>query len=174
MILCYSPMFIFTLVYANFPSRRLLKVWWILVYTVTFMNSSINPLLYCWRTYELRAAILKILQNILVKKTVENWSKLISKAGRRRRRKKRGGEGWEEEEEEEDKVKVFCGFSIQIDYYFVHYRPDIVVLEKHQEHTLLLMCHVSLLRGWNLLALSLFAHRWFLIDWGKKLNYVPT
>ena len=65
MILCYSPMFIFMLVYANFPSMRSqLKVWWILVNTVTFMNSSINPLLYCWRTYELRTAILKILRNI--------------------------------------------------------------------------------------------------------------
>ena len=73
MILCYSPMFIFMLVYANFPSMRLqLKVWWILVNTVTFTNSSINPLLYCWRTYELRAAILKILRNMFVKQTVEN------------------------------------------------------------------------------------------------------
>ena len=72
MILCYSPMFIFTLVYANFPSMRLLKVWWILVNAVTFMNSTINPLLYCRRSYELRTAILKLLRNIFVKQRVEN------------------------------------------------------------------------------------------------------
>ena len=107
MILCYSPMFIFMLVYANFPSMRLqLKVWWILVNTVTFMNSSVNPLLYCWRTYELRTPILKILRNMFVKQTVENWSKLILKeeeeeekeeenrGGRRGRRKRRRRRWW--------------------------------------------------------------------------------
>ena len=67
MILCYLPVLISMLVLAVFPNRWT-KVW-ILADTVAFMNSSINPILYCWRTRELRTAVLKTLRNIVFKQT---------------------------------------------------------------------------------------------------------
>jgi len=64
-ILCYSPALILSLTEAFLPNR---SPWaWTLASTVTYMNSSINPFLYCWRTYELRMAVLKTLRSILFK-----------------------------------------------------------------------------------------------------------
>ena len=54
MILCYTPLFISMSI-----SVELWKIEWILADTLVFINSSINPFLYCWRLRDLRAAILK-------------------------------------------------------------------------------------------------------------------
>ena len=40
--------------------------------TAVFLNSSINPLLYCWRLRELRAAVVKTARQMLCKQTEEN------------------------------------------------------------------------------------------------------
>ena len=60
MIFCYSPLFISVLILALSPKSWTMT--WTLTETVVFMNSAINPFLYCWRTRELRAAVLKILR----------------------------------------------------------------------------------------------------------------
>ena len=65
MVLCYSPVFIATV--ATFPEERTNA--WVLTDTVLFMNSSINPFLYCWRTSELRTAVLRPLRKFLCKQT---------------------------------------------------------------------------------------------------------
>ena len=65
MVLCYSPVFIATVV--TFPQER--KNAWVLTDTVLFMNSSINPFLYCWRISELRTAVLRPLRKYLCKQT---------------------------------------------------------------------------------------------------------
>ena len=70
MILCYTPVAISVLTLAIYPERWTKA--WILADTVAFMNSSINPFLYCWRTRELRSAVLKTLPTILFKQTVES------------------------------------------------------------------------------------------------------
>lgn len=70
MILCYSPMFTSMLIYAIKPT--LSSKPWTLANTVVFMNSSINPILYCWRLRELRAAVFKILPKKLSKQTEES------------------------------------------------------------------------------------------------------
>ena len=57
MILCYSPLLIGVII-SGFTSVDL-KVIWTFPVTVAFMNSFINPFLYCWRMIELRAAVLK-------------------------------------------------------------------------------------------------------------------
>ena len=57
MILCYSPLLIGVII-SGFTSVDL-KVIWTFPVTVAFMNSFINPFLYCWRMTELRAAVLK-------------------------------------------------------------------------------------------------------------------
>ena len=69
MILCYSPLLTSLLILSMYG-----KVTdpWDFADTVCYMNSSINPFLYCWRLSELRAAILKIIRNMLCKQSEEN------------------------------------------------------------------------------------------------------
>ena len=57
MILFYTPSFFVHIFSAiNYLNSRIL---WTFPVTVAFMNSSINPFLYCWRTPELRRAVFK-------------------------------------------------------------------------------------------------------------------
>ena len=70
MILCYTPLFI-----AMSILVISLQHWtnaWNLNDTVAFMNSSINPFLYCWRLRELRTAVVKTAKQMLCKQTVVN------------------------------------------------------------------------------------------------------
>ena len=72
MILCYSPSIIYITVFIPISSERFLlvkQILWILVNTLVYTNSAINPLLFCWRICELRTAVLKILRNIFLKQT---------------------------------------------------------------------------------------------------------
>ena len=57
MILCYSP-FSIAVIISGFNSLDLQVIRTFPV-TVAFMNSSINPFLYCWRMTELRTAVFK-------------------------------------------------------------------------------------------------------------------
>ena len=71
MILCYSPLFIAMTILFFIPNYW--TVAWNLTDTAAFMNSSINPFLYCWRLHELRTAIVKIARKLLCKtETGEN------------------------------------------------------------------------------------------------------
>jgi len=70
MILCYFPMFTGMVVLTI--HSRLQRQEWELTNTVLFMNSSINPILYCWRLRELRTAVLKIIRKLLRRQTQEN------------------------------------------------------------------------------------------------------
>ncbi|XP_078364897.1 melanocyte-stimulating hormone receptor-like [Oculina patagonica] len=70
MVLCYTPLFIAMSVLFISPNH-----WtnmWILTDTIAFMNSSINPFLYCWRLRELRTAVVKTARHMLCKQTEEN------------------------------------------------------------------------------------------------------
>ena len=60
MMLCYTPVFVSALTRALLPAYWTKA--WALTDTVAFLNSSINPFLYCWRTHELRRAVLKTLR----------------------------------------------------------------------------------------------------------------
>lgn len=62
MILCYFPIII-SLCVASIASKDLPEVWH-LADTVVFLNSSVNPLLYCWRLGEIRKAVLKIFRQM--------------------------------------------------------------------------------------------------------------
>ena len=70
MIMCYTPLLISMLIIAIYPHHWTSA--WNFTDTVCFMNSSINPFLYCCRLRELRAAILKIIRNMLCKRSDEN------------------------------------------------------------------------------------------------------
>ena len=69
MILCYFPMFSSLLLLSINP--KLERQEWDLKMNMIFMNSSFNPVLYCWRLRELRHAVLKIIKQLLCKQTEE-------------------------------------------------------------------------------------------------------
>ena len=62
MVLCYFPIII-SLCVASITSKDLPEVWH-LADTVVFLNSSVNPLLYCWRLGEIRKAVLKVFRQM--------------------------------------------------------------------------------------------------------------
>ena len=62
MLLCYTPLFI-SMILLGISHIQLTSAW-ILTETVTFMNSSINPFLYCWRLPDLRAAVVNTTKQI--------------------------------------------------------------------------------------------------------------
>ena len=70
LIICYLPL------YALLTLHGLsLKDWPIeggFANTAVFMNSSMNPFLYCWRLRELRTAVVKAARKMLCKQTEEN------------------------------------------------------------------------------------------------------
>ena len=57
MILCYTPSFFVHIISAINISNSIIL--WTFPITAAFMNSSINPFLYCWRIPELRTAVFK-------------------------------------------------------------------------------------------------------------------
>ena len=66
-IACYFPAYvlltIFGLGYREWATE------WDIAPTMVFMNSSINPILYCWRLRELRAAVMKTAKRVLCAQT---------------------------------------------------------------------------------------------------------
>ena len=66
-ILCYLPLLISLSLYTI--SRDDWSTIWNFADTVVFMNSSINPFLYCWRLRELRTAVLKVARQVLCRNT---------------------------------------------------------------------------------------------------------
>ena len=69
LVLCYSPMFTSMIIYTIDPT--LSSNLWTFANTVVFLNSSINPFLFCWRLKELRKAVLKTGQKLFCKQTEE-------------------------------------------------------------------------------------------------------
>jgi len=70
LVICYFPNVVFMTLYGTV--HREWKTEWDLSTTVVFMNSSINPILYCWRLRELRKAMVKIGRGLLNKQT-NDW-----------------------------------------------------------------------------------------------------
>ena len=63
MVICYFPNFVLLTMFGT--SHKDWKTEWTFTTTIVFMNSSINPILYCWRLYELRTAVLKLTKQFL-------------------------------------------------------------------------------------------------------------
>ena len=57
MLFCYFPCFVLLTLFGTLHVAW--KPEWTFSSTLTFMNSAINPFLYCWRLRELREAIVK-------------------------------------------------------------------------------------------------------------------
>ena len=69
MIFCYQP-YIFYLLLSN-TSVIALDRNWSFVYTVVFLNSSVNPFLYCWCHHEIRTSVVKIIRKMMCRQTEE-------------------------------------------------------------------------------------------------------
>ena len=65
MIICYFPMYVLLTLYGL--STKDWQTNWEFVFIAVFMNSSINPILYCWRLRELRKAVVKTARQMLCK-----------------------------------------------------------------------------------------------------------
>ena len=71
LIICYLPMYILLTLHGlsdmnDWPTE------WEFANTIVLMNSSINPLLYCWRVRELRTAVVKTARQMFCKETDQN------------------------------------------------------------------------------------------------------
>ena len=65
LIICYCPIYVILTLFGTS-----VKDWqrgWNFAHTAVFLNSSINPILYCWRLRELRAAVVKTARQMLCK-----------------------------------------------------------------------------------------------------------
>ena len=63
MIACYSPSYILLFLFGI--SYSTWKTEWTISTTVVFMNSSLNPVLFCWRIRQLRIAAVKTARDML-------------------------------------------------------------------------------------------------------------
>jgi len=65
MVICYFPnavlLAMFGTIYKDWKTE------WTFATTIAFMNSAINPILYCWRLRELRTVLLKTIRQLLFK-----------------------------------------------------------------------------------------------------------
>ena len=70
MLLCYFPATVSALIWVTYKEHWNIR--WYFAHTILFMNSAINPFLYCWRNREVREAVLKIVRKRLCKAVEEN------------------------------------------------------------------------------------------------------
>ena len=64
-LLCYLPQFCSFAVVAIFNLSAGIKVFSISSITLLFLNSSLNPVIYCWKLRHIRHAVMDILRNVL-------------------------------------------------------------------------------------------------------------
>ena len=63
-LLCYLPLFCSFAVFVISGLSTGLKVFLIFSATLVFLNSSLNPVIYCWKMRHIRRAVLDIVRNI--------------------------------------------------------------------------------------------------------------
>ena len=65
MLVCYFPYVVLSTLFGTIYKDW--KTEWAFATTLAFMNSSINPILYCWRLRELRSAVFKTIRQLLLR-----------------------------------------------------------------------------------------------------------
>ena len=63
MVICYFPQVVLFILFGTIYKNW--KAEWSFAVTVVHMNSSVNPILYCWRLRELRAAVFQTVKQLL-------------------------------------------------------------------------------------------------------------
>ena len=64
-LFCYSPYICINYIYIISGTNSLLKTTENYSLTLLFLNSSLNPLVYCWKMKEIRHAIMKLLRSVM-------------------------------------------------------------------------------------------------------------
>lgn len=64
LMLCYMPRAFSLVATATSEPNTALKAFLICSWTLVFLNSSLNPIIYCWKMRHIRRAIVNILQNM--------------------------------------------------------------------------------------------------------------
>ena len=68
-LVCYLPFFICSVVVAIYGPNIALNTLVLFSYTLVFVNSSLNPVIYCWKMRHIRQAIMAMLRNMSWRKT---------------------------------------------------------------------------------------------------------
>ena len=63
-LVCYLPMIIWFAAHAIYDPSIALKKYLLFSFTLVFLNSSLNPVIYCWKMRHIRHAVINILRNI--------------------------------------------------------------------------------------------------------------
>jgi len=63
-LVCYLPIFIWSAVLAIYGPSIALKKYLLFSFTLVFLNSSLNPVIYCWKMRHIRHAVINILRNM--------------------------------------------------------------------------------------------------------------
>ena len=63
-IVCYVPFQIFSAAIRFHGSSIAMKKCYLLSVTLIFLNSSLNPVIYCWKMRHIRRAIMEIIRNV--------------------------------------------------------------------------------------------------------------
>ena len=69
-LICYLPYFIYMAVIRMYGSSTALKQFFLYSLTLMYLNSSLNPVIYCWKMRHVRHAIMDILRKMSWKR---NW-----------------------------------------------------------------------------------------------------
>ena len=69
-LICYLPYFIYMAVIRMYGSSTALKQFFLYSLTIMYLNSSLNPVIYCWKMRHVRHAIMDILRKMSWKR---NW-----------------------------------------------------------------------------------------------------
>ena len=69
-LICYLPYFIYMAVIRMYGSSTALKQFFLYSLTLMYLNSSVNPVIYCWKMRHVRHAIMDILRKMSWKR---NW-----------------------------------------------------------------------------------------------------
>ena len=64
LVICYCPYLVVYIFYFNGKAREL-ELGYLLSMTVVFLNSALNPLLYCWRIREIRLVVLRTFRKLV-------------------------------------------------------------------------------------------------------------
>ena len=74
-VLCYTPhVFSLISITTGVGSATVMKGAYLYSLTLTFLNSSLNPVIYCWKMRHIRRAMMDTLRNLLPGSAAVEWS----------------------------------------------------------------------------------------------------
>ena len=63
-LVCYLPIYCVVFAKTNGETALLSRLWYFTL-TLMYLNSSLNPLIYCWKMRHIRQTVMDILRNVI-------------------------------------------------------------------------------------------------------------